>query len=108
MFVEMLPERIDKVSIFNDLPIEEQIKIINQFYKDTKNNNKVYKKGSFYIITDVESCEAFGLAQYDEDGRYIKVYSLKEVKQFVFDFVKNLDRDNLRVLVKIVPDLSEE
>ena len=104
MFVEMLSEKTDKIAVFNDLPFEEQVQIINQFYKNTKNKNKIYKKGAFYYITDFESCENFGLAHYDEDGNYIEEYEKSEVKQFIYDFVANLDRKNLRDFCSIIEE----
>ena len=107
MFVEMLSEKIDKLAVYNDLPFEEKVQIINQYYKNSKNPNKIYKKGSYFYITDAESCDAFGLAQYDEDGNYIDKYSVSDVKQFVYDFVNSLEKRALKDFLDIVEEPEE-
>lgn len=97
-FREWLKENSNEVNKIIKLPFPKLMKALNQYCIDSKytDSDVIVKKGSKYIIDDVDNMDNFGLAKYDEDGNYQNTYDLKTAKKFVEMSVKSLsdDEDN--------------
>lgn len=80
---------------------EDLVNALNAYAKDSKYSKSdiIVKKGSFYDINDLDSMDQFGLAIYDEDGRYMTVYDKKTVQDYIKNFISNLDKESLNDFV---------